>query len=524
MEDHFDRDACYRALSTRDPRFDGRLFVGVTSTGIYCRPVCPAPPPRREHCTFVASAAAAQAAGFRPCLRCRPESAPDSAAWAGTSTTVSRALRLIEEGALDEGGVETLAERLGVGSRHLRRLFQRHLGATPVAVAQTRRLLLAKQLLHQTDLPIIQVALASGFGSVRRFNEAFLSLYGRPPNALRGRRDGRAARSPELNLLLPYRPPYDWPAMLDFLGRRAIEGLERVEGGVYRRTLRLGDALGKAPGKASEKAPEKASGQAPGDEHGEVAVSHAPEAASLRVSIRLPRLAALPGVIARLRGLFDLQADPETIRRALERDATLAPLVRARPGLRVPGCWDTFEASVRAILGQQVSVLEATRLARRFVERLGDEVAGETPGLTRLFPLPERVVPDAVEALGVPGARAGALVRLAETYRREPRRFERSLSLDDTIGRLCALPGIGDWTAHYIAMRALGENDAFPAADAALRRVLAVDGVRPDARALRLRAEAWRPWRAYAVMHLWQADARASGAPSYEENDHATLS
>lgn len=506
-------DTCYQALLARAPRYDGRFFTCVKSTGIYCRPVCPAPPPRREHCTFVVSAAAAQAAGFRPCLRCRPESAPDSAAWAGTSTTVSRALRLIEEGELDEGGVETLAERLGVSSRHLRRLFQRHLGATPVAVAQTRRLLLAKQLLHQTDLPITQVALASGFGSVRRFNEAFLGLYGRPPNALRGRRDGRAERSPELNLLLPYRPPYDWPAMLDFLGRRAIEGLERVDGGVYRRTLRLGDAAGNAPGNAVEE-----------DEHGEVAVSHVPEAASLRASIRLPRLAALPGVIARLRGLFDLQADPETIRRALARDATLAPLVRARPGLRVPGCWDVFEASVRAILGQQVSVQEATRLARRFVERLGDEVAGETPGLTRLFPLPERVVPEAVGALGVPGARAGALVRLAETCRREPRRFERALSLDDTIERLCALPGIGDWTAHYIAMRALGENDAFPAADAALRRVLATDGVRPDARALRLRAEAWRPWRAYAVMHLWHADARVSEAPPHEENDHATPS
>ncbi len=491
-------ETCYQALLARDSRYDGRFFTCVTSTGIYCRPICPAPAPRPEHCRFVGTAAAAQEAGFRPCLRCRPESAPDSPAWAGTSTTVARALRLIEEGALDDGDVEALAERLGLGSRQLRRLFRRHVGASPLAVAQTRRVLLAKQLLHQTDLPLTDVALASGFGSVRRFNEVFQALFGRPPSALRGRRDV-AMNAPGLTLLLPYRPPYDWQAMLAFLARRAIRGLERVEGQTYRRVVRLGGTVGR------------------------VDVRHAPEARALRVTIRLPELGQLPSLIVRLRRLFDLQADPDAIRCGLCRDPDLATLVASRPGLRLPGGWDPFEIAVRAILGQQVSVTAATRLAERLVERLGERLPddGETE-LDRLFPVPERFTLEAVKAIGMPTARATALVRLAAAYSERPSLFDRRGDLDASVARLRELPGIGEWTAQYIAMRGLQESDAFLASDVALQRVLAREGRRPTPRELLARAEAWRPWRAYAVMHLWHADAPAAAIRQKETCD-ATL-
>ncbi|UYG04663.1 helix-turn-helix domain-containing protein [Halomonas sp. LR3S48] len=493
-------DICYQALLARDARYDGRFFTCVTSTGIYCRPICPAPAPKLDNCRFVSSAAAAQEAGFRPCLRCRPESAPDSPAWAGTSTTVKRALRLIDEGALDEGGLETLCDRLGVGARQLRRLFQRHVGAAPLAVAQTRRVLLAKQLLHETELPLADVALASGFRSVRRFNEVFLHLYGRAPGTLRGRR-ADLSRAAALTLRLPYRPPYDWPAILAFLARRTIPGLERIDGEGYHRVFRIGETAGS------------------------VSVKDVSADNALHASIRLPELSALPSVIARLRRLFDLQADPEAIRHGLGRDLALAPLVERRPGLRVPGGWDPFEVAVRAILGQQVSVDAATRLAGRLVERLGERVEGQAGiGLERLFPAPERFTFDEIKTLGMPSARAAALVALATAYRERPRLFDRRQDLDDTVAHLCALPGIGEWTAHYIAMRGLQESDAFLPSDVALQRVLAEQGRRPTPRELLARAEAWRPWRAYAVMHLWHADAATTtAAKPQQEKCNATL-
>lgn len=493
-------DTCYQALLARDARYDGRFFTCVTSTGIYCRPICPALAPKPENCRFVASAAAAQEAGFRPCLRCRPECAPDSPAWAGTSTTVKRALRLIDEGALDDAGVEALAERMGVGSRQLRRLFQCHVGASPLAVAQTRRVLLAKQLLHETELPLVDVALASGFGSVRRFNEVFQHLYGRAPGSLRRRR-AEPTQAPVLTLRLPYRPPYDWQAILAFLARRLIPGLERIDGEGYHRVFRLGEAVGS------------------------VSVKNAVGDSALQVSIRLPELAKLPGVIARLRRLFDLQADPDAIRQGLGRDPALAPLVERRPGLRVVGGWDAFEVAVRSILGQQVSVDAATRLAGRLVERLGERLEGQAgSGLDRLFPAPERFTFDEIKALGMPGARATALVRLAATYREQPRLFDRRQDLDESVAHLCALPGIGEWTAHYIAMRGLQESDAFLPTDVALQRVLAEQGRRPTPHELLARAEAWRPWRAYAVMHLWHADATTTTTVnSQQEKGDATL-
>lgn len=317
MELH-DRRTCYRAFQSHDARFDGRVFVGVTSTGIYCRPICPARTPKFENCRFFASAAAAQEAGFRPCLRCRPEIAPDLAFWRGSANTVSRALALIADGALDgeDNDVEGLADRLGVGGRQLRRLFQRHLGASPIAVAQTRRVLFAKQLLHDTHLPMAEVALASGFGSVRRFNETFRDLFGRPPSALRRKAGtGNSARE-GVTLRLAYRPPYDWPGMLAALASRAAPDIEWVGKDIWHRRI---DLDGK---------------------QGSVAVAHLPARNSVLVTIRFPCVKSLPSIVARVRRVFDLGADIATIDSHLARDPRLAPLIRKRPGLRAPGDWE----------------------------------------------------------------------------------------------------------------------------------------------------------------------------------------
>jgi len=311
-----DRAACYRIFQTHDARFDGRVFVGVSSTGIYCRPICPARTPRFENCRYFASAAAAQEAGFRPCLRCRPETAPELAFWRGSSNTVSRALKLIAEGALDESesGVEALAERLGVGGRQLRRLFSQHLGASPIAVAQTRRVLFAKQLIQDTNLPMTEVALSAGYGSVRRFNETFRDLFGRPPSALR--RGGSSSAREGVTLRLGYRPPYDWPGMLDALAARASKRIEQVTDGVWHRRIEL-------DGKK-----------------GTVAVAHLPERNAVAVTIVFPEVRALPAIVARVKRVFDLGADIVTIDSHLARDPRLAPLIARRPGLRAPGDWD----------------------------------------------------------------------------------------------------------------------------------------------------------------------------------------
>jgi AraC family transcriptional regulator of adaptative response / DNA-3-methyladenine glycosylase II len=313
-----DRRTYYRAFETHDARFDGRVFVGVTSTSIYCRPICPARTPKFENCRFFASAAAAQEAGFRPCLRCRPEIAPDLAFWRGTANTVSRALALIADGALDgeEADVETLAERLGVGGRQLRRLFQRHLGASPITVAQTRRVLFAKQLLHDTHLPMAEVALASGFSSVRRFNETFRDLFGRPPSALRRKGGVDNSARDGVTLRLAYRPPYDWPGMLAALAARATAGTEWIEAGVWHRRIALDGS------------------------RGSVAVAHLPARNSVMVTIRFPSVRALPAIVARVRRVFDLGADIATIASHLARDPKLAPLIAKRPGLRAPGDWE----------------------------------------------------------------------------------------------------------------------------------------------------------------------------------------
>jgi AraC family transcriptional regulator of adaptative response / DNA-3-methyladenine glycosylase II len=440
-----------------------------------------------RNCRFFASAAAAQEAGFRPCLRCRPECAPELGFWRGTENTVSRGLALISEGALDAPGasVEGLADRLGVGERQLRRLFQIHIGASPLAVAQTRRVLFAKTLIHQTRLPMTEVALAAGFGSVRRFNEVFHALFARPPATLR--RLGHQAKNSAagVTLQLRYRPPYDWDAMLGYLSMRAIPGVERVDRGIYHRTV------------------------AHAGRGGTVSVAHSPDRNSLMATIIFPDVAVLPAIVARIRRVFDLGADVERIAAHLSSDPTLAELIARRPGLRAPGGWDGFELAVRAVLGQQVTLAVARGLAHKLVLACGTPQVGEA-GLSHVFPSPEQVAASDLATLGMPGARRATLQAIARAVLADPLLFSPSRGLDESIARLRAVPGIGDWTAHYIALRALRETDAFPASDVGLLRAAATaDGARPTPAALLARAEAWRPWRAYAAQHLWAADADA---------------
>jgi AraC family transcriptional regulator, regulatory protein of adaptative response / DNA-3-methyladenine glycosylase II len=491
QDGRLDPEVCYRALITRDARFDGRLFVGVTSTGIYCRPVCPARSARFENCKFFTSAAAAQEAGFRPCLRCRPETAPELATWRGTSNTVSRGLALIADGALDgDASVEALAERLGIGARQLRRLFEQHLGVSPIAVAQTRRVLFAKQLIHDSRLPMAEIATAAGFGSVRRFNETFQQLFRRPPSALRRRAivalpEGSVAAT-GVTVRLRYRPPYDWDAMLAFLRTRAIDGVERLDGERYVRSV------------------------AHDGEVGTVEIEHIAGRDSLAVTIRFPSVRALPAIIARVRRVFDLGADVASIGAHLAKDRLLAPLVARRPGLRVPGGWDGFELAVRAVLGQQVTVEAGRRLAMQLVAACGSAIPAQrgAADVSRVFPSAAQVAAADLSVLGMPKARRQTLTALAQAALADPRLFEPLATIEDTVARLCAIRGVGEWTAHYIALRAAREPDAFPSSDIGLLRGAArPGGERPSAAELLARAERWRPWRAYAAQHLWAADS-----------------
>jgi AraC family transcriptional regulator of adaptative response / DNA-3-methyladenine glycosylase II len=478
-----DPDVCYRALQTRDSRFDGRFFTGVTSTGIYCRPICPARTPMRPHCRFFLSAAAAHQAGFRACLRCRPEIAPHSPAWRGTASTVSRAMARIAEGALDgpRASVESLATSLGVGERQLRRLFDQYIGASPLAVAQTRRVLFAKQLLHETRLPMASVAMAAGFGSIRRFNDTFRALYKRPPSQLRRRSVIASANAP-LTLRLSYRPPFDWNALLAFFTPRAIPGIEEVRDGIYRRVVRI-------------------------DNHvAVIAVSHAPARNALQVEIACDHVPALPVIASRLRRLFDLDADTEAIASHLSRDRTLAAIVRRQPGLRTPGGWDAFEIAVRAILGQQISVAAARGLAAKLVALSTRPISLADGALTHAFPTAKQLASADLTALGMPAARRSALRSLARAAVAHPEIFEAAGTLEESIARLRSIPGIGEWTAQYIALRGLHHPDAFPASDIGiLRNAEQLFGAKLSPAQLLARSEAWRPWRGYAAQHLWSA-------------------
>jgi len=470
-----DWQVCSRARLSRDARFDGRFFIGVLTTGVYCRSICPARTCQEKNVRYFPTAAAAAEAGFRPCLRCRPECSPGTPAWLGTPNTVSRALRLISESGLEDGGVEVLAERLGVGSRHLRRLFLRHLGATPIAVAQTRRLHFAKKLIDETSLPMSQVALASGFGCVRRFNAGIRKVYKRTPTQIR-RLARQTVVQPENQYFfrLRFRPPYDWDVMLQFLAARATPGVEAVELGSYRRSISLEGIHG----------------------YFEVSLDEANVALAARVQFGNPR--SLFFIVERIRAMFDLNADWAAIARSLRTDPVLAQRVAAHPGLRVPGCWNGFELAVRAILGQQISVKGATALAGRIAKTFGQPFSAAS-NLTHLFPPPEVLADANLASVGLTSARAETIRSLARAVCDGRIRFEGIVDSDAFLTRLCEIPGIGKWTAQYVAMRALGEPDAFPSADLGLLRSLALGSPRE----LEQRAEAWRPWRAYAAMYLW---------------------
>jgi AraC family transcriptional regulator of adaptative response / DNA-3-methyladenine glycosylase II len=478
----FDPTVLERARLSRDPRFDGKFFIAVASTGIYCRPICPASPsPKRGNIRYFGSAAAAAEAGFRPCLRCRPEAAPGTPAWLGTSAVVKRALRLINDGALDEASVGEFATRVGVGARHLDRLFLQHVGASPLAVAQTRRLHFAKRLIDESNLPMTQIALAAGFGSLRRFNDAFRKAYRRPPRELRRERRDRPTRGTgdEVSLALSYRPPYDWDHLRDFLALRATPRVERVEEQSYGRLIRT-DA---------------------GHAVIQVRPLQGRDALQLRVQGAPP--AALFQIATAARRVFDLAADPALLAAGLEADPLLRPLVRRRPGVRIPGTWDAFECAVRAVLGQQVSVAAARTLAGRIVERIGEPVATTVAGLDRLFPTPQLLAAANLDGLGLTGARVSALKGLAVAVAEGRVAFDRPA--EEIVASLVELPGFGEWTAQYIALRALGEPDAFLSADLIVRRMAAGGGAPLTIKELERRAEAWRPWRGYAVMHLWCA-------------------
>jgi AraC family transcriptional regulator of adaptative response / DNA-3-methyladenine glycosylase II len=473
-----DHDTCYRALSSRDRRFDGRFFTAVQTTGIYCRPICPARTPARRNVVFYPSAAAAESAGFRACRRCRPDAAPGTPEWNGTSAVVSRGLRLISSGALDAQGVPELAARLGVGERHLTRLFVEQIGTTPGAVARTRRAHFARKLIDQTSLPMTEVALASGFRSVRRFNAAFRESFALSPSALR--RDRQAgADGASIELQLSYRAPFDWRHLLAFLAVRAIPGREQVRDGVYRRIFEQDGRPGW------------------------IEVTHDAKNEVLRLRVEPARTRCLPWIVDRTRRLLDLDADPLAIAAGLSRERRMKALCRRRPGLRVPGAWDGFELAIRAILGQQVSVKGATTLSGRLVARFGAPI--EDPlhaGLDRAFPSPEVLARANLETIGMPARRADAIRIVSAAV------ADGQLALNDTDDpeaareSMMALPGIGPWTTEYVLMRALAQPDAFPASDLGLRAAIDDDN-RPGARALEEMSQAWRPWRAYAAMHLW---------------------
>lgn len=476
-----DPATCYRALRAHDARFDGRFFVAVSSTRIYCRPVCTVKPPKRENCTFFPSAAAAESKGYRPCLRCRPELAPGNASVDATTRLAQAAVSLMEDGALDQEGMETLATRLGVTDRHLRRAFGAEFGVSPVEFVQTQRLLLAKRLLTDTALPVTEVAFASGFGSVRRFNALFRQRYRLQPGQLRRQRRSSApvvAAADVLTFELSFRPPFDWLAMRAFLGARAIAGVEVMTDGCYRRTVRI---------------------LSHGKEHaGWIVIEQSSRKPTLRVSVSASLARVLPPVLSRVKALTDLACHPAEVAQAL------GPLAKRHPGLRVPGAFDGFEMAVRAILGQQVTVAAATTVAGRFAASFGDPIQTPFDALTTLFPTATQVAalpPAQIARLGMPGARARTILALARAVADGYLVLAPNADIEITLERLRSLPGIGEWTAQYIAMRALSWPDAFPHADLGVMKALGETSAR---RVLAI-ADAWRPWRAYAVMHLWQS-------------------
>ena len=472
---NLDRQNCYRALAARDVRFDGVFFVGVTTTGIYCRPVCTARTPGFERCRFFPNAALAEKDGFRPCLRCRPELAPGHAPVDAVGNLARRAAARIEAGALNDGGdLEELARELKISSRQLRRAVRQEFGVSPVELAQTNRLLLAKRLLAETSLPMIDLALASGFASVRRFNALFREHYGLAPSQVRRSRRGTDERG-SIRLTLAYRPPFAWRPLLEFLAARGTAGVECTTAESYARTVGIGKT------------------------RGWLRVEAVPGRNALSVELSTSLVHILPALLPRLRNLFDLAARPDVI------DAHLAETIARTPGLRVPGAFDGFELAVRAILGQRVSVAAATTLAGRLAAAFGEPVETPLPCLNRLAPTAERLAetaPAKIARLGIAAPRARSIRDLARRVADGRLCLEPGASAEDALQALEDIPGIGEWTANYIAMRALRWPDAFPHGDLGLLRGAGLTSTSQ----LRRVAEAWRPWRAYAAMHLWRAN------------------
>jgi AraC family transcriptional regulator of adaptative response / DNA-3-methyladenine glycosylase II len=480
-----DRKTLYKALTARDPRFDGIFFVGVTSTGVYCRPICPAKTPKESNCVFFNGPQEAEHANFRPCLRCRPELAPGNAPVDDSQRIAHLFVQRLEDGTISEdSGVESLADQFELSSRQIRRIVQKELGVAPIQLILTRRLLLAKQLLTETKLPVTQIAFASGFSSLRRFNDAFQTRYRMPPTRLRKQvvDEGNPGDASETSTLqLTYRPPYDWAGVLAFLAGRALQGVEWVTDSFYARTVRLGK------------------------HSGWIKVSLAKKKNTLLLEFTHTLTPVLPALLGRVRDLFDLNARPDIISRHLSRDKRLAPLVQKTPGMRVPGAFTGFELGLRAIIGQQVTVKAATTIGCRFVAAFGENISTPFAELNRLTPTPERVAKasvDDIAKLGIVSARARSLIALAQAEVSGAISLERGVlsNPEEAIRRLTTLPGIGPWTAHYIAMRALRWPDAFPKDDIAVRNNLG--GV--SAEAAEEMSHTWKPWRSYAVLHIWR--------------------
>jgi AraC family transcriptional regulator of adaptative response / DNA-3-methyladenine glycosylase II len=490
----------YKALTARDARFDGIFFVGVTSTDIYCRPICPAKTPKRANCRFFDSPQAAEQEGFRPCLRCRPELAPGSAPVDDSQRIAHLMVQRIEEGSMDDDeGLEAIADQFELSSRQIRRIIKKELGVAPIQLILTRRLLLAKQLLTETRLPITEIAFASGFSSLRRFNDAFSTRYGMPPSRLRKSAmddAGVVTGSDTSTLQLSYRPPYDWPGMLAFLKARELKGLEFVTDSFYARTVQLDDRKGW------------------------IKVTQAKKKNALMVEFTHSLNPVLPALLGRVRDLFDVNARPDVINRHLRKDEILRPLIAANPGTRVPGAFNGFETGLRAILGQQVTVKAATTIACRLVEAFCEPIVTPFLELRYLAPSATKIAKTSVDDLtkhGIVRARCKSIIALAQAH------ASGELSLDGgnhhnpnaTIERLAALPGIGPWTAHYIAMRALRWPDAFPKEDIAVLNNLG--GV--TAKRAEEMSQAWRPWRSYAVLHLWRRRAESLDRLKEKAND-----
>jgi len=478
-----DPTACYQALKARDARFDGRFFVGVSSTRIYCRPVCTVKTPQRKNCSFYPSAAAAEVAGYRPCLRCRPELAPGNASIDATARLAHAAAGLVDDGLLNEGGVEQLAQRLGVTDRHLRRVFQSELGVSPVEYAQTHRLLLAKRLLTDTSLTVTQVAMASGFGSLRRFNALFRNRYRLSPSDLR-KCVVRGMPADVLRFQLGYRPPLDWDRLLAFLSRRSIEGVEHFDHARYVRTVRVvhGDR----------------------QHSGWIAVVPSTRKPIVQVEMSASLVAAIPAVLGRVKRLFDLACNPAEI------GAALGDLAVPRPGLRLPGAFDGFEIAVRAVIGQQITVRAARTLVGRFAACFGQPIETPYPALCTLFPGATQVAQldhSDIAAHGILSSRAKTIIALARAIISGDLVLEAGADIEQTMRTLRSVPGVGEWTAQYIAMRALSWPNAFPHTDYGVLKAMG----EKDPRVALERAAEWEPWRAYAVIHLWNS-LEAAGA------------